>query len=178
MDRLPRWLRRILLGGNAAGALSAAAVVARSRSDTGAPLAGINAISHWLHGPSAYAVDRASWRHTPTGAIVHQVSSFVWAALYELLIANVVRTRRGSDAAVRGTPTVVDLVAGAVVVTAVAAWTDLRAVPPRLTPGFEHRLRPASVALVYAAFACGLVLAGAATRRGRQRPLSRDLAVR
>jgi hypothetical protein len=169
MDQAPGWLRRVLVGGSAASILSAAAVVERSRRETGAPLAGINAISHWLHGPRAYAVERATWRHTSTGALIHHLSSFLWAALYELLMANAVRSPRGTDRAVRGAPTTADLVAGAATVAAVAAWTDLRLVPPRLSPGFEHRLRPASVALVYAAFACGLALSGAAHRRTHRR---------
>ena len=169
MDDPPGWLRRVLVAGSAASAASAALVAERSRGETGAPLAGINAVSHWLHGPHAYARDHASWRHTATGALIHHLSSFVWAALYELLMAGVVRSRPGSDAPIRGAPSKADLIAGAALVTAVAAWTDLRLVPPRLSPGFEHRLRPASVALVYAAFACGLALTGIAQQRSRAR---------
>jgi len=172
MNPTRSWLRRVAIGGSAASAISASIVLERSRRETGAPLAGVNAISHWLHGPRAYAVDRGSWRHTPTGALIHHLSSFVWAALYELLIVNVVRSPRGSDTPLRGQPTTADLIAGAVLVTGLAAWTDLRLVSPRLSPGFEHRLRPASVALVYAGFACGLALAGAAQRRGRPHPRS------
>ena len=47
----------------------------------------------------------------------------------------------------------------AAVVTAIGAFTDLRLVPPRLSPGFEHRLSKTGVALVYLGFACGLALA-------------------
>ncbi|MBV9890422.1 MAG: hypothetical protein JO090_05980 [Rhizobacter sp.] len=158
-------MRRVAVDGSAASVLSATVAAARSRSDTGAPLAAINAVSHWLHGASAYAVDRATWRHTPAGALIHHVSSFVWAALYEWLVGGVVRTQRDSDDAIRGVPSGADLVAGAVLVTGLAAWTDLRLVPPRLSPGFEHRLRPASVALVYVAFACGLAAGGLAQGR-------------
>ncbi len=167
---LPGWLRRVVVGGSAASALSAAVVAERSRRENGAPLAGINAVSHWLHGPRAYAVDRASWRHTPTGAVIHHLSSFVWAGLYELLMATAVRSPPKSDDALRGAPTTADIVAGAALVTAIAAWTDLRLVPPRLSPGFEHRLRPASVAVVYASFACGLAITGLAMRGGVTRP--------
>jgi len=171
--RFPAWLRRVLASGSTASALSAAVVAERSRRETGAALAGINAVSHWLHGPRAYAVDGASVRHTALGALIHHLSSYVWAALYELAMANVVRSPPGSDEPVRGAPTTADLVAGAALVTAVAAWTDLRVVPPRLSPGFEHRLRPASVALVYAAFACGLACSGLASRGGRLRASER-----
>jgi len=173
MEHTRGWLGRVLVSGSIASALSAAVVVERGRRETGASLAGINAISHWLHGPRAYAVDRASLRHTPTGALIHHLSSFVWAALYELLLANVVRSPRGSDAPLRGAPTAADVVAAAAVVTALAAWTDLRLVTPRLSPGFEHRLRPASVALVYVAFACGLASSGAAHRQRRALPSER-----
>jgi hypothetical protein len=57
------------------------------------------------------------------------------------------------------------IVADAAVVTAVAALTDLRLVPPRLSPGFENRLRPTSVTAVYVAFGTGLALAGMAALR-------------
>ena len=71
----------------------------------------------------------------------------------------------------RGAYGAADRWATAGVVTAIAAFTDLRLVPPRLSPGFEHRLSKAGVALVYLGFACGLALA--AQPRGESRSTSR-----
>ena len=49
--------------------------------------------------------------------------------------------------------------------TSLAAVIDLRAVPERLTPGFERRLSSGSLALVYLAFGAGLALADIGLRR-------------
>jgi len=42
----------------------------------------------------------------------------------------------------------------------VAAVTDFKLVPPRLTPGFEHRLSRGSGTVTYLAFGVGLALSG------------------
>ena len=59
------------------------------------------------------------------------------------------------------------LAAGAAGITAVAAVTDFKLIPERLTPGFEHRLSTRSLVLTYALFATGLALGAIATRRSR-----------
>lgn len=60
------------------------------------------------------------------------------------------------------------LVAGAIGITALAAVTDFKLVPERLTPGFEHRLSTPSLVLTYALFAAGLALGGIiAAKRAR-----------
>ena len=42
--------------------------------------------------------------------------------------------------------------------SAVACFVDFHLTPPRLTPGFEHRLSHRSLAAVYGAFAVGLAV--------------------
>jgi hypothetical protein len=159
-------LRHALAAGTAASLASTLAVAWRSQRETGSPWGGLNAISHWVFGPSAYAVDRPSGLHSSLGLLIHQVSALVWGALYEALLGNV-RARRGGDKllAERTGPTVADAVSAAAIVSALAAFTDFRLTPPRLTPGFEHRISRGSVALVYLAFAGGLALTGIALAR-------------
>jgi hypothetical protein len=160
MRRFGSFWRSTLRSGGAASLLSTALVVARSRRDTGSDYAGVNAISHWIWGPPAYRVDAPSWPHTATALAIHHASSVLWAALFELLLRRVRPAGPPRTDRAGGPLTVADVAATAAVVTAVAALTDLRLVPKRLSPGFENRLRPGSVALVYVAFGCGLLLAG------------------
>ena len=139
--------------GLAAGA-SSLALAWRSRRDTGRTSAGFNAVSHWLWPEKALKVDEPSLRYTGTGAAVHVMSSLLWAALYGWWVNHSERT------------SVTGAAAKAAAVTSVAALVDLKLVPERLTPGFERRLSPTSVSLVYGAFAAGL-LAAAVGLRGR-----------
>lgn len=147
---------RALSDGTLAAVLSAAMLLWRGRSETGSAAAPINAVSHWLWPREALARDDASWRLTGTGSAVHWASATMWAYLYRKLRAY------------RAQPTRANAVSDAVAVTAVAALVDLKLVPKRLTPGFEERLSPRSLALVYVGFAAGLALGGLmapATRR-------------
>lgn len=147
---------RLLVSDLLSSALSGAMLAWRGRTDTGSAAAPINAVSHWLWPRKALRQDGASARYTLTGAAVHVGAAMLWSGLYESL-----RQRRLE----RGTATPTTAVADAVAVSAAAAVVDLACVPERLTPGFERRLSPRSVALVYVAFAAGLALSGLAARR-------------
>ena len=132
--------------------------------------------SAWVYGKRAYRQDRPDLRHTGLGLAIHHASALLWGALYEALL-RLRGARRADSAPARATPArpvslaterkppVAELFGLAAGVTALAAFTDLRLVPPRLSPGFEHRLRPASVGLVYLAFCGGLALGAALSRR-------------
>jgi hypothetical protein len=144
----------ILSSGALAGLLSMAALALRGRAEAGSAAAPLNAVSHWLFGERALHLDRADLRHTALGAIVHVGSSMFWAALYDRIVC-------------RRTPRPAALAAGAAGITAVAAVTDFKLIPERLTPGFEHRLSTRSLVLTYALFATGLALGAIATRRSR-----------
>lgn len=65
--------------------------------------------------------------------------------------------RPGRGPVSRNVP-IVPVMATAAVVAAGACLVDLRCTPQRLTPGFERRLTPSSLFLVYTAFDLGLVL--------------------
>lgn len=146
-------LRDLLVDGACAGLLSTLAMAWRGRAETGSRVAAINAPSHWLHGREALHRNAATWRYTGTGLLVHAASGYFWAVLYRALRS------------ARRRPGALDAVTDAAAVSALAAVVDLRVVPERLTPGFERRLKPASVALVYIAFAAGLALGGLVRRR-------------
>lgn len=139
-----------------AAAASSAVLAWRSRLDTGQSSAGFNAVSHWLWPEKALKADDPSLRYTGTGAAVHVMSSLLWAALYGWWLKGAGRRSSISDA-----------LGKAAAVTSVAALVDLKLVPDRLTPGFERRLSPRSVALVYASFGAGLLVAGALALRSR-----------
>lgn len=139
--------RRLLLGGLVAGSTSGAALALGGRHEAGHAPAPLNAISHWLWPRKALRQDGASLRYTGSGAAIHYASSLLWAALYENLRAGRREPDRGNG------------VTDAIAVTTVAAIVDLKLVPPRLTPGFEHRLSGPALFSVYAAFAAGLALA-------------------
>jgi len=159
-------LGRAIVAGTAASLASTLVVAWRSSRETGSAWAGINAISHWVFGRRAYGVDDRSPLHSSLGLLIHQASSLFWGLLYDALLGNVRSNRRGETVAAERTgPTASDAIAAAAIVSALAAFTDFRLTPPRLTPGFEHRLSRGSVALVYVAVACGLAAVGVASAR-------------
>jgi hypothetical protein len=144
-------LRDALVGGGAASVLSTLALMAAGKHENGSMVAPINAVSHWLWGDRALEQDQASLKYTVPGYAIHHGSAMMWAAMYSLLHGQ----RPGARMPARA--------AGAAAVTAAAAcFVDFRMTPKRLTPGFEHRLTPQSIALVYALFAAGLALASIA----------------
>ena len=156
-------LRRAVAAGTAASLASTLVVAWRSKRETGSPWGGINAISHWIFGRHAYSIDEPRAAHSSLGLLIHQASSLFWGALYYALLVNV-RANRPPEVLVaeRTGPTAADAIAAAAIVSALAAFTDFRLTPPRLTPGFEHRLSRGSVALVYLAVGCGLAATGVA----------------
>jgi hypothetical protein len=153
-------LRRAATSGSAASLFSIAALARRGRMEVGSPYAPLNAPSHWIFGERALRKNDPSLRYTGTGLLTHHLSSLLWAALYERLLA----WRRGTPVA---KPNLARQVAGAALVTATAAVVDLVVVPKRLTPGFERRLSGRSLALVYAAFGIGLA-AGSVMLKARR----------
>ena len=160
---LSAWSRTAISGG-AAALLSLAALMTRSRRDTGTPWTGINAVSHWLYGDRALRRHSLSGRYTAPGFVIHTLSSMLWGGLHRLVLR---AAKRRSVPAIAAT---------AAAVTAVAALTDLHLVPERLTPGFERRLSSGSVALVYVAFAIGLAAAAGWRGQGSRRAATADRA--
>lgn len=151
----PRWtraLRAAVVSGSVASVASAAALIWRRRHvRTFAP---VNAPSHWLWGDVALRHQRASLRYTAVGFAIHHLSSMFWGTLH---------------AAVFGVQPTATLTAlrQAALTAAFAAWVDLRLVPHRLTPGFQHHLSRSGLAAVYALFAAGLAGGHALATRTR-----------
>jgi hypothetical protein len=149
----------VAIDGLLAGLLSAAMLLWRGRAETGSAAAPLNAVSHWFAPSRALRENAASLGYTGTGAAIHLASSVFWAALYRL----VRERRRGATPA--------NAVADAAALTAAAALVDMKLVPHRLSPGFQHRLSRGSLVLVYAGFAAGLAAGGWLSCRPRnQRP--------
>jgi hypothetical protein len=150
-----RTLREGLVSGTLAGVMSAVVLLVRGKRETGSAVAPVNAESHWLWGDESLREQRATWRHTLTGIVTHQLSTVFWATLYALV--------RGRRQAVRSVP---QALLGGIVTSAAAAAIDYTLVPKRLTPGFEHRLSTGSMVGVFAAIAGGIAL-GALLLRDR-----------
>jgi hypothetical protein len=138
--------RDAVISGGAAGVASTAALALRGRRENGSAYAPINAPSHVLYGDRALMKNAATWRYTGAGGAIQLGSAWFWGVLHERLHGHV--AERGLGAAL----------AAAACTTALAAVVDLVVVPKRLTPGWERRLSPRSVALVYGAFGLGLAL--------------------
>lgn len=142
-------LSRALVSGLGAGTLSMWTLVRRGRREGYPPATTLNAPSHWLYGDRALAQTEPSWRYTGSGALIHEASAVMWALLFERLVSRQSRA-----------PRLATIAASAAVVTGVAAVVDLKLVPERLTPGFEHHLSGRSLVLVYASVAAGMALSG------------------
>jgi hypothetical protein len=153
--------QRAVKDGLLAAALSGSTMAARSKADSGSAVAAVNAPSHVVHGEEAVHREDVSVSHTLLGAAIHTASAMLWAALYETLQAR--RERR----------TVSGALVDAAGVAALAAVVDLKVVPERLTPGFQHRLSRESLWMVYGSFALGLALGG--LQRRHEAPTVSDL---
>jgi len=139
--------KRVLIRGTAAGLASAIALIVCSRRETGSPFAAINAVSHWAWGDADARRDDWTWRHTALGALTHEVAAIFWAICYERMFAK--RRRR---------PSALQLVSEGTATSALACAIDYTITPKRFTPGYELRLSKASLAVIYMAFATGLVV--------------------
>jgi len=153
------FLRDAALAGSVASLASTAVLAAGGRRETGRVSAPINAISHWVHGPAAYAANEPDARHTGLGLVIHHASALLWGLGYVALLRRAAATRPRLDTPWKA----------AAVTTLVAAVTDFKLVPPRLTPGFEHRLSRGSVTVTYLAFGIGLALSGLWLQARRRR---------
>ncbi len=137
-----------LVPGLLSAALSLGMLAWRGRADAGSASAPLNAVSHVLWGDEALRRDDTTAAHTLVGGTVHAVSALFWAAIYAW----------GHKR--RGRPTLANAMVDAAAVTALAAAVDFKAVPKRLTPGFERRLTTPSLTSVYLALGLGLALGG------------------
>ena len=185
-------IARAVRSGTWASLSSTAALLLCGQRDCGSVFAPVNAVSHWLWKGRALRQNKGTLRYTVVGYVIHHAMSILWAFSYERWLARrpapatpqhaleppdpagAVITRsneRPAEPAASddvGWPTLT-IVAAAVGVAAGACLVDLRCTPRRLTPGFERRLRPSSLAVVYGAFALGLALHTIKSLPGRSR---------
>lgn len=134
-----------LLSGGLAAAATIAVLAARGWRDNASVTAPINAVSHVFWGDEALRETGTTLRHTLPGLLVHGASALMWAVLYE---------RWAGDP---GGRSLLRLTRDTAAATAAIAAVDLKLVPKRLTPGFERRLSPTSLSLVYVALGAGLM---------------------
>lgn len=135
--------------GSVSSVASNIALALCGQREAGAPLAPINAVSHWLYGDSAAEHDEPSLRHTLTGYTIHHAASTVWAILYERWF--------GEDAERRD---VARALAGGAFVSGMACFVDYKMTPHRLQPGYEMRLSKRSLFVVYATLAAAFAIRG------------------
>ena len=140
-------LREGAVAGTVATLLSTALLAAIGRRENRSAAAPVNAVSHWLWGDESLHADGADLRHTLTGFVTHHLAAVFWASLYSLLHGH----RDEAKAPVQA-------VAGGIATSAVAYVVDYHVVPKRLTPGWEHRMAPGSLAATYGSLAVGFTL--------------------
>jgi hypothetical protein len=128
--------------------LATTAVVALcGQVENGKPFAPINAVSHITFGDQALEQEEFSLKYTATGVMLNNSANSTWAALHEMLFG-----------AYQDEGNVPLSLAGGALVSAFAYVTDFYVVPKRFTPGFEHKLSPRSLFLVYVVLALVLGL--------------------
>jgi hypothetical protein len=126
-----------------AGAGTTVAVMACGKAEAQGGIAPLNAVSHIPFGDKAARQDQASLKYTLTGLLLNMAAVSGWAAMQQWLVR---RNKRSL---------LTHLAAGAT--TAATAYVvDYHVVPKRFTPGFEERLSPRSLAVVYGVLAVSL----------------------
>jgi hypothetical protein len=146
-------VRTTALRGAAPALLSTAMLAAASRRRRQSPFAPTNAVSHWLWGDRAFLQDAPSLRYTLVGYATHHAASAFWAVIEDRLF--------GRRIAAMGPGRLLALSLGT---SAFAALIDYTLTPPRLRPGYEHRLSRADLVAVHAAFGIGLAAGAWAMR--------------
>lgn len=141
-----------------ASAVTTAAVSVLAKKQTKSAVAAVNAGSHLLWGDEAAKHDEPSFKYTGVGALMGGLGISFWAAIHEWVL----RKTKLKD------KTLGPLATGAAV-SALAYVTDYHVVPKRLTPGYEKRLSPKGIFIVYAVLAAGLA-AGAMLAEAREKP--------
>ncbi len=146
-------LARSLMDGSLAGLVATAALAFLGKREAGSAAAPINATSHVLYGDEAGTVDGVDLKHTVPGLVINTGAGIFWAFVRELLMSRTARPTRAKAAA-----------AGAAT-AALAHAIDYRAIPRRLTPGWELRVSNKSVVLGFVALGVGLAAGGFLARR-------------
>jgi hypothetical protein len=142
-------LRKATQSGAIAAATVSTTVAVAGVRDSGNAVAPANATSHIAWGESAAAVESVDAKHTLVGMVLNAGACVFWATFYEKWFG------RAAERGEVGTALL-----GGAAVAAVAYVTDYHFVPKRLTPGWEARISPRSVAAAYVVLALSLPLRG------------------
>jgi hypothetical protein len=140
-------MRQGLVAGSVGSALSALALLAAGRHQTGSAVPPVNAVSHWYWGDRSFHRRRTDVQHTAVGYLTHHGASVFWATLYAAATKDLEASR-----------TPAGIAAGALATSALACFVDYQLTPKRLTPGFEHEISRPAMAGVYTAMALGLAI--------------------
>lgn len=129
----------------ATGALTTVAVALCGQLENGNAVAPLNAISHILWEDDALDQDEISTKYTGVALALNLSAHGGWALIYELFFGE------SRDEGETAKPLL-----GALAVSLLAYVIDYHVVPPRLTPGMEHRLSRRALWPIYGALALGL----------------------
>ncbi len=144
MKDLPRLATDVIVGGTIAGAATTLAAAAIGQARDRRPYGPINATSHIVWGERAARASRADLAHTAPGLALNLGAGMWWAAVYEACFGDAPRASVS--------------LAGGVALSALAYVVDYHVVPRRLTPGWELRMSPRELALMYGVLALALPL--------------------
>jgi hypothetical protein len=148
-ERRPRGLfERAIATGSLAGLATTAALTLLGRRQAGSGAAPINATSHVLWGDEAATVDTVDVKHTLPGVLINSGAGIFWALVRELLSDRLPRRDQATA------------VATGAAVAGLAYAVDYHLMPRRLTPGWELRLPPRSVAVGFVVLGAALAIAG------------------
>jgi hypothetical protein len=123
------------------GVATTAAVIACDYAENRRLLGALNAISHIAWEDDALHQDELSAKYTGVALGMNLTAHAGWALIYEAFFG----TSRGAKS-----------LAGGALVATLAYIVDYKVVPPRFTPGFEHRLSCRSLLFIYVALAVAL----------------------
>lgn len=137
-----------------ATATTTAAVTGLTKLNDGSGAAGLNAVSHILWGDEATSKDELSAKYTLIGGALNSAAVASWAAIHEMAVDQFRLPRR-----------LMPMLLSASLVSGVAYVVDYHVVPKRLTPGFEKRITPRAMAIVYGALAIGLAVGAVLGRK-------------
>lgn len=137
------WFKNGLFTGTAGVAATTSAIAAFGAAEQGSPFTPFNAVAHMFLGENSARVEGWSPKETLTGFGLHAGAVGAWGVLYEAAAGNIRLPASLASGA---------LAAGAIYLL------DYHVFPPRLRPGFEKRLGPASIPVTYGLLALALGL--------------------
>lgn len=154
-DVKPNW-NSILITASVATLATTAVTAILGKKETDSAAAPLNATSHIAWGDEAATHDEIDVKHTGLGTLLNAAAMASWSMFNELVWRRWVSRGSRSRSLVAGTAT-----------SGIAYVTDYYLVPKRFTPGFEKRLSPMAMGIIYASLAISMA-AGLALHQDRE----------